>query len=131
MKHQIKTAPISHKELMENYVVILGGVYRVIKTYPQQKLGKLGTVDICGGRGDRPCVRFWLGTGKNRRKVLASHVVWFYYTGEWPSEQIDHISGDTLDNHIDNLRLVTDLEHARISAAKRKPKHVTRHLMET
>jgi len=33
------------------------------------------------------------------------HLIWFLNTGEWPSNEIDHINRDKLDNRIENLRL--------------------------
>jgi len=33
------------------------------------------------------------------------HLIWFLNTGEWPSNEIDHINRDKLDNRIENLEL--------------------------
>ena len=49
----------------------------------------------------------------NRVKYLAHRLVWLYHYGEWPSDQIDHIDGDPLNNHIDNLRVVTNQENLK------------------
>lgn len=40
-------------------------------------------------------------------------LIWLYHHGRWPSEQIDHINGDKLDNRIENLREVTNGENAQ------------------
>lgn len=45
--------------------------------------------------------------------LLAHRVAWAIYHGEWPSNQIDHINGVTIDNRIVNLRVVTTTENAR------------------
>ena len=40
-------------------------------------------------------------------KVHKAHkVAWFFYYGEWPSSQIDHIERNKKNNSIQNLRLV-------------------------
>jgi hypothetical protein len=32
------------------------------------------------------------------RRYLEHRVIWFYMTGEWPAENIDHIDGDSANN---------------------------------
>ena len=43
----------------------------------------------------------------------AHRVIWAMETGEWPSEYIDHINGDTSDNRISNLRDVSVSENGK------------------
>ncbi len=38
------------------------------------------------------------------RRLLAHRVAWFYVTGKWPEEQLDHINRDRADNRLVNLR---------------------------
>ena len=38
-------------------------------------------------------------------------VVWAWHNGRFPTMQIDHINGNRFDNHIENLREVSDSEN--------------------
>ena len=52
----------------------------------------------------------------NNIKYKAGRLAWFYYYGEWPSDdtpQIDHINGNRADDRIANLRQVTDEQNSR------------------
>lgn len=37
-------------------------------------------------------------------QLLVHRVAWWFATGEWPKEEIDHINCDSLDNRLCNLR---------------------------
>ncbi len=41
------------------------------------------------------------------RRYLAHRVAWFYVYGVWPDGEVDHIDGNTDNNSIGNLRVVT------------------------
>lgn len=51
-------------------------------------------------------------TGRHAIRVFgvlhyAHRLAWFYTTGEWPEQDIDHVNGDPGDNRIINLRPAT------------------------
>jgi hypothetical protein len=81
--------------------------WRVARSGTRGKGAIAGSIQA-GRRGYRS-VRIKLCGGKH----LAHRLAWLYVTGEWPSEQIDHINGDSLDNRFANLRTATNAENTR------------------
>lgn len=55
--------------------------------------------------------------GAGGEMFLAHRLAWFYVTGSWPKEQIDHINRDRSDNRWSNLREATQLENQQNKVA--------------
>lgn len=47
------------------------------------------------------------------KSYTAARLAWFYMTGEWPKEQIDHIDKNSLNNAFANLREANSSENTR------------------
>ncbi|MEO8640931.1 HNH endonuclease [Pseudomonas sp.] len=60
----------------------------------------------------------WLKSWRFRSHRLA----WFYMTGNWPAQEIDHINGDTSDNRWANLRECTHQQNNHNQPKRRNNK---------
>ncbi|CAB4154984.1 HNH nuclease [uncultured Caudovirales phage] len=70
--------------------------WRINNQHPKARKGmRAGRVNALG--------RAQIGIA--RKQVFVHKLVWLFETGVWPTEMIDHINGDPLDNHFKNLRL--------------------------
>lgn len=49
-------------------------------------------------------------------KFMAHRIIWALYYGCWPKNGIDHINGLKTDNHIENMREVTQFENSKNAA---------------
>jgi hypothetical protein len=49
--------------------------------------------------------------------ILRHLLVWALHHGEWPSSDLEHRNGDTIDDRIENLRSATESrDHANVAA---------------
>ena len=55
-------------------------------------------------------------------KVKAHRAIWAIVHGEWPNGDLDHIDGDTANNRLGNLRLVSHTENMRNMRMKKNNK---------
>jgi hypothetical protein len=49
--------------------------------------------------------------GSEWKKISVHHAIWYFHTGEWPIDMIDHIDGQKDNNRIDNLRTCSQSEN--------------------
>jgi hypothetical protein len=59
------------------------------------------------------------------RAYLAHRLAWFYVTGEWPAEQIDHKNTQRHDNRFENLRPATPRQNQGNRNGTRPVKGIT------
>lgn len=82
------------------------GEFRLIKDMWRRKAGTVinrnEMVRQRSGRSVRYCRVSFDG-----RNYPAGHLAWFYMTGEWPSDEIDHRDTDGWNQRFDNLRPAT------------------------
>ena len=89
---------------------------RPIEMFASERAGKVWNTRFCG----KPACRTEKDTGYVRGRILektylAHRVAYAIYHDTWPTDQIDHINGDRLDNRIANLRDVSRTENSRNS----------------
>jgi hypothetical protein len=80
---------------------------------------RVGTIQRA--KRSKPYRRLSLSEGWENKKNL-SHVAFFYMTGQWPPDEVDHENGDTVDDRWDNLRLSTRAQNEANRGARRNSK---------
>jgi len=59
----------------------------------------------------------------SRKRTLAHRLAFFWMTGAWPPNDVDHINGDRTDNRWANLRLATRTQNMWNLAPRNKGTH--------
>lgn len=67
--------------------------------------GRRGTVGTVNKHG-------YLVITMSGRRIMAHRLAWFYMTGVWPAEELDHIDRDTSNNKFNNLREASHSENS-------------------
>ena len=73
---------------------------------------------VIGSRAGYQDEKGYIKISVDGREHKAHRLAWFYVTGEWPPNFIDHVNGRRADNRWANLRLATQAENQQ----NRKPK---------
>lgn len=68
---------------------------------------------VAGTRSGRSYVMVRFQIDGAQLSIGAHRIVWLFETGEWPSQQIDHVDGNPQNNHFSNLRHVSVLGNSR------------------
>jgi hypothetical protein len=58
----------------------------------------------------------------NQSNYWAHRLVWYWHSGNWPKEEIDHINGRRDDNRIENLRTASRPENRQNTISKKQRK---------
>ncbi len=72
-----------------------------------------------GDRAGSPNDRGYLGIGISNHLYISHRLVWLYVYRRWPTNHIDHINGNKIDNRLVNLREATNHQN-QANAAIRK-----------
>lgn len=98
-------AILSHRRLLDllHYDPETGIFTRLVCTSSQHRVGE--AVGRSHGNG-------YLKTPVDGAVFKMHRLAWFYMTGAWPKDKVDHINGERADNRWSNLREVSGAENA-------------------
>lgn len=97
-KLPFRTMPLDELRSILDYDPISGNLYWRVTASSHAKKGSIA--GALSGDGYRYVT--W-----KKFRYRAHRMAWALYMREWPTDEIDHINGDKLDNRIKNLRVVT------------------------
>ena len=100
------------KELV-HYDPASGQFTRAVTTSPRAKAG-----DKCGDLDGKGYLRLRV----DRVRYAAHRLAWFYMTGDWPPNEVDHVNRNRADNKWSNLRLADTFTNKRNTPAYRNNK---------
>jgi|SRR6185312_8581760 len=103
---------LTHEKLLELlcYDPLTGVFTRLVSTAPRAMIGTIA--------GD-PDSKGYLRLRIDGRRYLAHRVAWFYMTGMWPPDEVDHKNRKRQENWWDNLRLANTFQNKRNTSAYR------------
>jgi hypothetical protein len=105
--HHVRFNMITQAVIKENFDYIDGYLYRIKKNSNNARMGKIDGHKTNG----------YLVAGLNGKQYLVHRLIFAWHKGYMPS-QVDHIDGDILNNHIENLRPCTNAENTRNQSVK-------------
>lgn len=71
--------------------------------------------DVAGSANGDGYLRIWL----DGHRYYAQRLAWFYVTGEWPKDQVDHVDGSRGNNRWANLRQASRAENQQNRAVSK------------
>src|SRR5579864_3559439 len=101
---------------MKDSNLTLTRLYEVLDYRPETGLFiwkiNTGKRRMAGKQAGCKMVRGYHTLSIDRIQYTAHRVAWFYMTGDWPPDDIDHINGVRTDNRFCNLRLATKRDNS-------------------
>jgi hypothetical protein len=109
------TERITHSELLKilNYDPLTG-----IFTWRESIARRVRPGDVAGRKSGHG---YW-GLHIGGRSYAAHHVAWFYMTGQWPAEYLDHINLIRSDNRFANLRPANSSQNGQNTTVSKRNK---------
>ena len=114
--HVAKPLAEGYRKRIDDDLDYLPGDIRILIWNKDRPRNKIKAGDEAGyinytRSGPRRKIRITVD-GKSKL-FLRSHIVYYKTYGEWPTQTLDHIDGDTLNDHIENLQLCSHAENLR------------------